>query len=51
MTELQKKKYFIKDTSVNGIDNDLFNYADISKVLESILESNEPPYNVAVIGK
>jgi len=32
MTELHKKKYFIMDTSVNGIDNDLFNYTDISKV-------------------
>jgi predicted KAP-like P-loop ATPase len=45
------KKYFIKDISVNGIDDDLFNYADISKVLERIVESNVPPYNIAVIGK
>ena len=39
------------DTSVEGVDDDLFNYADISKVLERILTSNTPPYNVAVIGK
>jgi predicted KAP-like P-loop ATPase len=51
MAELQKRKYFIKDTSVNGIGEDLFNYADISKVLERILESNKPPYNIAIIGK
>lgn len=51
MAELKKRKYFIKDTSVNEIDDDLFNYADISKVLECILESNDPPYNIAVIGK
>ena len=51
MTENKNKKYFIKDTSVNGLDDDLFNYADISKVLERILEFNNPPYNVAIIGK
>ena len=51
MAESKNKRYFIKDTSIDGIDSDLFNYADISKVLERILESNEPPYNIAIIGK
>ncbi|WEK54348.1 MAG: P-loop NTPase fold protein [Candidatus Cohnella colombiensis] len=51
MGKLKTKKYFIKDASVNGIDDDLFNYSDISKVIERILDSNKPPYNIAVIGK
>jgi predicted KAP-like P-loop ATPase len=51
MNHSDVRKYFIKDTSVNGVDDDLFNYADISKVLEHILESNESPFNIAVIGK
>jgi hypothetical protein len=51
MANSEKKQYFIKDVSVDGLDNDLFNYADMSKVLERILDSNEPPYNIAVIGK
>ncbi|MCD9022635.1 KAP family P-loop NTPase fold protein [Cohnella silvisoli] len=51
MGKLKMKKYFIKDASVNGIDDDLFNYSDISKVIERILDSNEPPYNIAIIGK
>lgn len=45
------KRYFIKDESLHGVDKDMFNYADISMVLEKILETNEPPFNIAVIGK
>lgn len=45
------KKYFIKDASLHSVDKDKFNYADISKVLNKIIETNEPPYNVAIIGK
>lgn len=46
-----KKKYFVKDASLHSTDGDMFNYADISKVLDDIIVTNEPPYNVAVIGK
>lgn len=46
-----KKKYFVKDESLHSTDGDMFNYADISKVLDDIIVTNEPPYNVAVIGK
>ena len=51
MIRNQTKKYFIKDTSLHGVDDDMFNYADISKVLSKIIETNSPPYNVAIIGK
>lgn len=51
MKQDKPKKYFIRDTSLRGVDDDMFNYADISKVLGKIVETNEPPYNVAVIGK
>lgn len=46
-----KKKYFIKDTSLKNIDNDMFNYANISTVANKIIKNNNPPYNIAVIGK
>ncbi|MHC5250492.1 KAP family P-loop NTPase fold protein [Enterococcus sp. LJL90] len=46
-----KKKYFIKDTSLKSVDNDMFNYANISKVMNRIIKTNNPPYNIAVIGK
>lgn len=45
------KKYFVKDESLHTVDNDMFNYADIAKVLNDIIDNNEPPYNVAIIGK
>ena len=46
-----KKNYFIKDESLNNVDNDSFNHRDISKVICNIIDSTEPPYNIAVIGK
>jgi len=51
MKQDTSKKYFVKDTSLHNVDDDMFNYADISKVLGQIIDTNEPPYNVAVIGK
>lgn len=45
------KKYFIKDESLRGIDDDQFNYAAIARVLDDIISTNTPPFNVAVIGK
>lgn len=47
----EHKKFFIKDESLHNIDNDMFNYADISKVLNDIVNTNNPPFNVAIIGK
>ena len=45
------KKYFVKDESLHTVDNDMFNYADIAKVLNDAIDNNEPPYNIAIIGK
>lgn len=47
----ERKKYFIKDESLHNTDNDMFNYADISKVLNDIVNTNDPPFNIAIIGK
>lgn len=49
--EKGNKKYFVKDESLRGIDGDMFNYSDIAQVLDDIISTNTPPYNVAVIGK
>ena len=46
-----KKKYFVKDESLQNSDGDMFNYTDIAKVLDDIIITNTPPYNVAIIGK
>lgn len=48
---IKQKKYFIKDESLHGVDNDRFNYADIAHVLDETISTNEPPYNIAIIGK
>ena len=47
----ENKKYFVKDESLHGNDGDMFNYSDIAQVLDDVISTNEPPYNVAVIGK
>ena len=51
MENSDSKKYFVKDEALHGIDNDQFHYADISKVLSEIIDTNAPPFNVAIIGK
>lgn len=51
MANSDSKKYFVKDEALHGIDNDQFHYADISKVLSEIIDTNIPPFNVAIIGK
>ena len=45
------KKYFVKDESLHGVDNDQFNYGDIAHVLDEVIVTNTPPYNIAIIGK
>ena len=47
----ENKKYFVKDESLHDVDGDMFNYSDIAQVLDDIISTNTPPYNVAVIGK
>ena len=45
------KKYFLKDKSLNNIDDDLFRYQDFANNLRKLIEHNEVPFNIAVIGK
>lgn len=45
------KKYFLKDESLNNIDDDQFRYQDFANNLRKIIECNDPPFNVALIGK
>ena len=45
------KKYFLKDTSLNNIDEDQFRYQDFSNNLRKIIEYNESPFNIAIVGK
>ncbi|MDE7310431.1 MAG: KAP family NTPase, partial [Eubacterium sp.] len=45
------KKYFLKDKTLNNIDDDQFRYQDFANNLRKIIECNEAPFNIAVIGK
>ena len=44
------KKYFLKDKSLNNIDDDQFRYQDFANNLRKLIEYNEVPFNIAVIG-
>lgn len=41
----------MKDKSLNNIDDDLFRYQDFANNLRKLIEHNEVPFNIAVIGK
>lgn len=45
------KKYFLKDKSIENINENQFRYQDFANNLRRIIECNETPFNVAVIGK
>lgn len=47
----QTKKYFLKDSSLSTIDDDKFRYQDFANNLRKIIEYNEAPFNVAIVGK
>lgn len=49
--DTSKKSYYIQDAELNNADQDFFRHEDVSKNLEQIITGNEPPFNVAVIGK
>lgn len=51
MLKREHKRYFVKDESLHSVDGDMFNYSDIAQVLDDVISTNTPPYNVAVIGK
>lgn len=45
------KKYFLKDMSLNNVDDDQFRYQDFANNLQKIIECNESPFNIAIVGK
>lgn len=45
------KKYFIKDAAIDSIDKDVFNHKDIAENIVNIIETEETPFNLAIIGK
>lgn len=45
------KKYFLKDKSLNSVDDDQFRYQDFANNLRKIIECNEAPFNIAIVGK
>jgi hypothetical protein len=49
--DFQKKKYFLKDESLLSVDDDAFRHIDISKLIRTIINTNEPPFNIGMIGK
>lgn len=45
------KKYFLKDATLNNVDDDQFRYQDFSNNLRKIIECNKSPFNIAIVGK
>lgn len=45
------KKYFIKDVAIDSIDKDVFNHIDIAENIINVIENEETPFNLAIIGK
>ncbi len=45
------KKYFLKDKSLINVDDDQFRYQDFANNLRKIIEYNEVPFNIAIVGK
>lgn len=50
MKDIQKK-YFIKDVAIDSIDKDVFNHKDIAENIVNVIETEETPFNLAIIGK
>lgn len=46
-----EKKYFLKDSELKSVDDDFFRHQDVTNNILRILRNNEPPYNIAIIGK
>ena len=45
------KKYFLRDEELHSVDEDFFRHRDVADNISRILDNNNPPYNIAVIGK
>ncbi len=48
---LGAEKFFIKDSAINCKQDDAFSYIDYVSNLKKIVECNEAPFNIAIIGK
>lgn len=51
MGNTEEKKYFLKDNALTSVDDDFFRHQDVTNNIIKILETTNPPYNIAVIGK
>ena len=47
----KSKKYFIKDAAIDSIEKDVFNHKDIAENIINVIETEETPFNLAIIGK
>jgi len=45
------EKYFIKDTALQNRDDDYFGHLDYAQNIINILSTQEPPFNIALLGK
>lgn len=48
---MELEKFFIKDSAINKKQDDAFSYIDYVNNLKKVIEHNEPPFNIAIIGK
>lgn len=51
MGNTDDKKYYLKDNALTTVDDDFFRHQDVTNNIIKILETTNPPYNIAVIGK
>lgn len=51
MGNTDDKKYYLKDSALTTVDDDFFRHQDVTNNIIKILETTNPPYNIAVIGK
>lgn len=45
------KKYFLKDEEVSNVDLDVFRHRDYADNIFNIISNEQPPFNIAIIGK
>ncbi len=50
-TKIKQKKYFLNDSELTTVEEDRLNQKNIVKNLNLIVENENPPYNIALIGK
>jgi len=51
MKNTNEQKYYLRDTALTSVDDDFFRHQDVTNNIIKILETTNPPYNIAVIGK